>query len=287
MAAMSNLYPPWEGQPEGDRPTEQFWRPGAPATPPSGPAPSVPAWQQQPGSAPPKPHRHKALGWAAGLTLAALLAGGGTAAAMTLAGRSAGTQAPNAAGAPGTATGGRSQAALLNATLSSASAPGALVTAPQASGPAAPAAGTAHPCLRARWAARAARRAGLPRVARAARLAGGHCRAIRRRVFRFFLLRGVDGQFTIRTAAGLKTIAFQRGTVESVSQGTSIQVKASDGTSWTWHLVSSTVVRDWGGKLGASSLSDGEPVWVGGRLTGGNRDARLIVVRPPAPASGS
>jgi hypothetical protein len=287
---MTNLYQPWDGQQADDHPTEQFWQPGATSSPPGGPAPASQAWQHQPGRVYPKPRRRRALGWAAGVALGALLAGGGTVAAMTLAGQSPGTPDSSAARAPGTAAGHTGEAALLNATLSSASTPGALapVTAPRAAAPSAPVAGTAaHLCLRARRAARAARRAGLPRVARAARLAGARCRVLRHRVFRFFLLRGVDGQFTIRTAAGLKTIAFERGVVESVSQGTSIQVKASDGTTWTWDLVSSTVVRDRSGKLSESSLSAGEPVWAGGRVTGGTRDARLIVVRPPVPASGS
>jgi len=73
-------------------------------------------------------------------------------------------------------------------------------------------AAVAHPCLRAARAARAARIAGRPRAARAARAAAGHCRWLRHRIFRAVLLRGIDGQFTFRTAHGIRTLAFERGT---------------------------------------------------------------------------
>ena len=142
----------------------------------------------------------------------------------------------------------------------------------------------AHPCLRAARAARAARIAGRPRAARAARAAAGHCRWLRHRIFRVVLLRGIDGQFTFRTAHGIRTLAFERGTVQSVSSS-AIVVQASDGTTWTWDLVSNTVVRENGAKTQRSALATGQPVWVGGPVVSGAKDARLIVIRPPSPGS--
>jgi hypothetical protein len=103
-------------------------------------------------------------------------------------------------------------------------------------------------------------------------------------VFRFFLLRGVDGQFTVRTAQGVKTLAFERGVIESVS-GDTLVIKTVTGTpvTWSWTMTSRTVVRDREGKLSRDSLAAGEPVWAGGPVVSGVKDARLIVVRPPGP----
>ena len=111
------------------------------------------------------------------------------------------------------------------------------------------------------------------------RIAAGadRCRHARRRVFAFFLLRGVDGQFTIQTKHGTKTLAYERGVIHSVSAGKSLVVKASDGTTWTWDLVSTTVVRDRQGKIGQSALTSGTPVWVGGPVVQGTKNARLMI----------
>jgi len=234
-----------------------------------------------------------------GITLAALLAGGGVIAGVALAGpslSSAPAASTGAAGAGGAgATGG--QAALLNAALTAADAPDAAVTTTAASaagtagtvsagGPAttAPVPGpAARRCINAVRAARAARLTGHPVAARRATGAAiARCRFLRRRIIRFFLLRGVDGQFTFRTAGGtLRTLAYERGVIESVTSGSSITVKAADGTVSTWDLVSNTVVRERGGKISESALAVGEPVWVGGPVVSGTKDARLIFVRPP------
>ncbi len=101
------------------------------------------------------------------------------------------------------------------------------------------------------------------------------------------LRRGIDGQFTFRGKGGtIRSVAFQRGIVQSASGGT-IVVHATDGTTWTWDLVSSTVVRESGQKTTTSALATGEPVWVGGPVVSGAKDARLIVIRPPSGSSGS
>jgi len=241
-----------------------------------------------------------------GIALAALLAGGGAIAGASLA-RTSPSTTPSAdtgaAGSTGSGPGGSgtgttastagsgSQAALLNATLNAAGSPNAAVaTAPAGAAASAPSAGTgaaaAAPavrrCAKAARAARAARLSGHPRLSRAARAATARC-FIRRRIHRFFLLRGVDGQFSFRTRSGaIRTLAYERGVIESVNSGSSIVVKAADGTIWSWDLVSNTVVRDLSGKISKSALAVGQPVWVGGRVVSGAKDARLIFVRPPS-----
>lgn len=91
-------------------------------------------------------------------------------------------------------------------------------------------------------------------------------------------LGGIDGQFTFETKSGVKTLAFERGTIQSVS-GNDVVVKAKDGTTWNWTLVSDSVVREDGSKASNSALSAGELVFVGGPVVSGSHNARLIVVR--------
>jgi hypothetical protein len=288
---MSNEYGQPDADPAGNQPTQQFWAgPDAPTAMPAwGSEPSVagppgPGHTGRPAPSPRKDH-HKVLHWTAGLLAAALLAGGGTIAGMRLAAHSSpGATSGAATGQAGAA--GPAQGALLNATLSDASSPGALNgTGASSGGAAAGAAGKAPACARAGHVSRVARRAGLPKLSRRIGAGAAHCRRARRRVFAFFLLRGVDGQFTIQTKKGIKTLAYERGVIQAVTAGKSITVKASDGTTWTWDLVSTTVVRDRQGKIGQSALTSGTPVWVGGPVVQGTKDARLIVVRPPQPAS--
>jgi hypothetical protein len=276
-----------------------------------------------------KDHR-KAWHWTVGIALAALLAGGGVIAGVSLASTSlsaapaastgtGGTGTTGTGGSAGSGTGSNtgggtgsnmgggtaSQAALLNAALSAAGSPDAAVTTTASAATGAPATGgpsvgagtgtagtgaagtaaapAARRCARAARAARMARLTGHPHLSRAARAATARCRFIRRRIVRFFLLRGVDGQFSFRTPAGaIRTLAYERGVIESVNGGSSIVVKAADGTTWTWDLVSRTVVRDSSGKVSESTLAVGEPVWVGGPVISGAKDARLIFVRPPS-----
>jgi hypothetical protein len=106
-------------------------------------------------------------------------------------------------------------------------------------------------------------------------------------------LGGMYGSFTYRTkTAGDRTLAYERGTIESVN-GSDVIVQASDGTTMTWRLESSTVVRDHG-KSSTSALADGQLVFVGGPVASGAKDARLIVIRTgnsakttPSKATGS
>jgi len=227
--------------------------------------------------------------WTLGLVVAALLAGGGTIAGLSLAGHA------SPAASQGQASPAR-QAALLNTALSNADSPGKFAAAAGAttlSGASAPdgtqagAAASGTVCAKARGVARAAGRKGLPRLERRIALGAARCRLARRRVLEFFLLRGVDGQFTIATKQGIKTLAYTRGVIQSVDTGKSVVVQATDGTTWTWNLVATTVVRDQQGKVPQSSLVAGTPVWVGGPVVQNAKDARLIVLRPPQPATAS
>jgi hypothetical protein len=308
MAAMDNFNRPAGGDPRDHQPTEQFW-PG-PGVPPGGQGPGNDYPWPQPGpQGHPASGRRKTRRWTVGIALAALLAGGGVIAGASLAdttlttapaastGTSGSGTAASAGGSAAAQGGGApaSQAALLDATLNAAGAPDAAVSTsaagatstggpPAAAGTGAAATAPAvRRCAQLAKTARAARLTGHPRLSGAARAATARCRFIRRRIVRFFLLRGVDGQFSFRAADGtVRTLAYVRGVIQSVSNGISIVVQAADGSSWTWQLVSTTVVRDGTGKISESSLAVGEQVWVGGPVVGGVKDARLIFARPPS-----
>jgi hypothetical protein len=99
-------------------------------------------------------------------------------------------------------------------------------------------------------------------------------------------LGGVDGEFTFHNGTGYHTLAFERGAIQSVS-GSQVVVRAADGTTWTWLIVSDTVVRQNGSKTTASALATGQTVFAGGPVVSGAKDARLIVIRPGSSSSSS
>jgi hypothetical protein len=262
-------------------PTQQFWTPapgqgengGQVPSPPGGNGPG-PA-SGDPGPAGRGPRRtSRATRWGAGVAVAAILVGGG---AVALA----------SAGHPASPSG---QAATLNTVLSSADSPSRgdiAATAPDSASPGAAASSGAAPASARPGAARCARAARRLRAAshpKVARRVGAVCRHRLARVR--LLVRGIHGQFTYQTKKGAKTLAFERGTIQSVT-GTAVTVAASDGTTWTWHLVGSTVVRTGGKKVDRSRLATGQRVFAGGPVVNGADDARLIVIRPAAPAGGS
>jgi hypothetical protein len=109
-------------------------------------------------------------------------------------------------------------------------------------------------------------------------------RHVRDALARLRRLGGIDGQFTFETKAGPKTLAFERGTIQSVS-GKDVVVRAKDGTTWNWTLVGDSVVREDGTKSASSALAAGQLVFVGGPVVSGSHDARLIVIRNPAKSS--
>jgi endonuclease YncB( thermonuclease family) len=107
---------------------------------------------------------------------------------------------------------------------------------------------------------------------------------VRSALARLRRLGGIDGELTYHNKTGFHTLAFERGTIQSVS-GSDVVVKAADGTTWAWTIVSDTVVRKSGSKTPTSALAAGETVFAGGPVVNGARDARLIVIR--APTSGA
>lgn len=116
---------------------------------------------------------------------------------------------------------------------------------------------------------------------------------LRRRFFaRLRRLGGEHGEFTFHTRKGTRTLAFERGRIESVS-GSGLTVRAADGTTWNWLLTSTSVVREDGSRASSSALAAGERVFAGGPVTGMTRDARLVVIRkstsakPAAPGTSS
>jgi hypothetical protein len=96
-----------------------------------------------------------------------------------------------------------------------------------------------------------------------------------RPLLRLALVGGEHGQVTFRGKTGPRTIAFERGTVQADS-GSTITVTAADGTSETWDITSSTVIRQAGSKVTASALGNGEKVFVGGTVVSGANNALLI-----------
>jgi hypothetical protein len=218
----------------------------------------------------------RATRWAAGLVAAALLVGGGTVLGVELSGT--GSSAKSGTGAHGKSQtpAGSAQAAALSdvlgnpASLSSAVFAGAQGAGTVSAAPGSAAAGAVHRC---RAAARHLLATGHRGKARAAlRLCG-------RRLLVFRALAGaLHGQITFRAPHGTKTVAFERGVIQSVS-ASEIVVKASDGTTLTWELVSKTVVVKAGHRAPASALVSGQTVFAAGPVTGGADDARLIVVR--------
>ena len=97
------------------------------------------------------------------------------------------------------------------------------------------------------------------------------------------------GQVAYHGGAGTVTLAFERGTVESDSGG-HLVVRAADGTTWTWDLAGNAVIREHGKAAPGGAVSSGARVFVAGRVSGGSKDARLVVVRArtgSAPGSSS
>jgi hypothetical protein len=275
---MDNMY-----QRPGDGPQDN-WR-----QPSSGPQDNWPTQEfGAGGSRPRRPGGRRPMRWGAGIALVALLAGGGALAATEL--RS-----------PGPATAGSGQAAALNTILSSASSPAA--GAASSSAPGTAAAATAASSSAASSADSAALSsatpgsAGQPAVAgrcrravtrlraashpRAAAIVGRFCR---NRLVRLRALGGMHGQFTFKARSGSRTIAFARGVLESATPG-QVVVKSADGTTWTWDLVATTVVREKGNVVGHGVLASGEQVFAGGPVVSGENDARLIVIRPGSGSS--
>lgn len=93
------------------------------------------------------------------------------------------------------------------------------------------------------------------------------------------LLRAEHGQITFRAKDGkTRTIAFERGVIQSVT-GRVFVLKAADGTTFSWHLISRTVIVTAWHRVSPRRLAAGERVFVAGPVADGTDDARLILIR--------
>ncbi len=129
------------------------------------------------------------------------------------------------------------------------------------------AAARAHKC--ARMESRAVRTH--PAAARAIR---GICHSPLRLAFG----RDIHGQITYKAKSGFRTLAFEQGTLESVS-GSTLTVRAADGTTWIWHLVANSAITERGQQVAASKLAKGEQVVVAGPVVSSANNARLVRIR--------
>jgi hypothetical protein len=125
-------------------------------------------------------------------------------------------------------------------------------------------------------AARARMRACVRRFFRQRAAMFGHVRAREARLA-LLLHRAMHGQVTVGSKDGPKTIAFERGIVQSISAG-SVVVKAADGVAWTWQVGSGTRLYRNGHKVSADVLAAGQHVGVLGLVTGGTDQARRVII---------
>ncbi len=219
----------------------------------------------------------------AGPAFAAVVVAGSVLGA-SLAGCASGTSAASAANAAssawrsvvGSGIGGAALTAMLGSPASVKSVSVAATGTGAAGQPAVPAAASPHGCA-------AVARSLLASGHRAtARVVWRAClrRYLRLRLWlRHLLIGRLHGQFTITTVNGIKTFAFERGTIQSVA-GSSVVVRASDGTTWTWHLGTTTLITRSGQSVPASSLAAGQQIFAAGPVGSGADDARRILIRP-------
>ncbi len=208
----------------------------------------------------------------------AILLAVGVLGGVALAGNTSSPASPANSAAP---AGPAGQAAVLSAVLGSAGS-GQAGTAQAATAQAAAAGPAGYPAARrCALVIRRLRAIGRQHAARAVRR---HCRRVIRRRIGLRLLGGMYGQFTFRTRSGIRTIGYERGIVASDS-GSSLVVRAADGTTETWNLTGRTVVRRDGARTSRSALAGGEPVFVAGQVVSGAHDIRLAVIRPAAAAA--
>lgn len=116
-----------------------------------------------------------------------------------------------------------------------------------------------------------------PCAAKATRLAAARCRRVP--AAQRLLGHTLHAQLTVKTKTGYSTVAFERGTIGSVGGGT-LTVRAADGTTWTWHLLKGSVLREKGSKLAASQLAAGDRVLIVGPVSGGANYVKMAQIRP-------
>jgi hypothetical protein len=114
--------------------------------------------------------------------------------------------------------------------------------------------------------------------------AKGSCHVRRLRLLRE--IHGMYGQIAYNTSSGTKTLAFERGTIQSVSNGQLI-VKAKNGTTWTWTVASGSVIKQNSKAASSSALFNGDRVFVAGWESGSAKDARVVLIHTGRSSSGS
>jgi len=105
-------------------------------------------------------------------------------------------------------------------------------------------------------------------------------------LLRLALVGGEYGQVTFGSKTGPRTIAVERGTVQSVTRS-QFTVRAPDGTTLTWDITASTAFREASQATTRAALGRGDQVLVGGLLASGAHDARLVRIRPAGATSGT
>ena len=232
--------------------SNMYGRPGGPAEPgpagPAGPGPARPdaAGLPDPNAqhAPARDRRGRMIRWGTGVTLVGFLAGGGI--ALAVSGGSNPAVAPSGGSSPAAAVSAGSAGSAGSGASRSSQAEGARLNAAL------------------NTASSTSSTVPAPRI--------------RAALARLRALGGVDGEFTFHNSTGYHTLAFERGTIQSVN-GSNVVVRAPDGTIWTWLIVGDTVVRQNGAKTSVSALASNQTVFAGGPVINGAKDARLIVIR--------
>lgn len=232
-------------------------------------------WQPNLGQAQARPRGYgRVTRWVAGLSIAAVLVAGGSVLGARLTSEGAAATSASTMLTSNSSAATADQAAL-SAVLGAPATAGSLSATALSGSPA----GRSHlahaiAALRRCFAAARRLRANGHRAAARARL---HACLRGYRVLRLLVLGGIHGQVTFKTKQGVKTVAFERGVIQTDS-GMSMVVKASDGTTWTWDLISKTVLVRARQRVQASALAVGERVFVVGPVVSGANDARLIVI---------
>jgi hypothetical protein len=87
----------------------------------------------------------------------------------------------------------------------------------------------------------------------------------------------LHGETVVQTKDGVKTVAFQRGTVTAIST-TSVTVKSTDGFTQTWTIGDKLDVVQHRKTVQASEVKAGAEIGIAGPKENGALTARLIVL---------
>ena len=87
----------------------------------------------------------------------------------------------------------------------------------------------------------------------------------------------LHGETVVQTKDGVKTVAFQRGTVTAIST-TSVTVKSTDGFSQTWTIGDKLHVIQHRKTVQPSDVKQGAEIGIAGPKENGTATARLIVL---------